>query len=209
MVLLVPVRASVGIKAYDAISDPCDDEAHPFTNYGSEPVLRVGWENADWKETLIKFDLSGRPTNFFRIDLAFYCTYLDYPVAIVIEELYFFYEWNESSINWDNGPDFFDSDTISLITIANTEVNLIVLERYGLYDDYSLWIYIDYSEPLIGTDLVIASRESTFMSPKIIFSYWVDDSPRIIAVTVVISALCIGSFLGYFIYKKRRKLKKS
>lgn len=91
----------------------------------------------------------------------------------------------------------------------NTEVNLIALERYGLYDDYSLWIYIDYTEPLIGTDLVIASRESTLMSPKIIFSYWVDDSPRIIAVTVVISALCIGSFLGYFIYKKRRKRKKS
>jgi len=99
--LLIPGRAITGSKVFNTTADAWNDQGSLFTNHGSDPELILGWEAGDWKEILIKFNLSTKPAKYYKVELQFYCTfvkegyqYLDFE----FRELWDF-EWDENNID--------------------------------------------------------------------------------------------------------------
>lgn len=198
--LFTPVRALTKTKEIYATADAWVDSASPSTNHGTDLELTVGWEPAHWKQTLIRFNVSTRPIRYSRVELQFYCTMVDVlPLDIEIDELIIF-EWNESTVTWDNGPDLFDGWAIAYSTISNTGINKITLDPTFVFDNYSIWIF-----PVDTYSIKIASRENSLMSPRIVFFYEVSDLPIIINVIVIISLVSITGILGYFIYRRIKR----
>ncbi|KKL12887.1 hypothetical protein LCGC14_2531270 [marine sediment metagenome] len=162
---LIPTRAITETKKFIAIADAWIDGESPSTNYGNDPELKVGWANAEWKQALIRFDLSSKPANYYKAEIQFYCTLEDiFQLTIEVEELVGGYEWNENTVTWNSRPDLFDGWSITFITVSNNGFYKIDITDKFLFEDYDIWI-----TPTETESILIASREDSPRSPRIVF----------------------------------------
>ncbi len=202
---LIPTRAITETKKFIAIADAWIDGESPSTNYGNDPELKVGWANAEWKQALIRFDLSSKPANYYKAEIQFYCTLEDiFQLTIEVEELVGGYEWNENTVTWNSRPDLFDGWSITFITVSNNGFYKIDITDKFLFEDYDIWI-----TPTETESILIASREDSPRSPRIVFFIEGSDLPIIIIGIITIILVSIGGVLGYFVYKRRSRGKKS
>lgn len=207
---LSPATARIETKSAIAIADSTIIQNLPTTNYGDYYELDIGWYSGDpntWMETFIKFDLSDKPNDLYKAELKLEFQHVSGPANIELYETSS--NWYENSITWNNAPLYGLYILSQLIT--NEEIYTFDVSTPVEYNNgyWSICLTTFFTESEFHW-LYIASRENGdlfYTPPTIIFYYEVSDLPIILTIVGIVVAVGVSGGLGYFYYKKRKKLR--
>ncbi|MFX0006306.1 MAG: DNRLRE domain-containing protein [Candidatus Hermodarchaeota archaeon] len=211
---IMPVMALEERKTYTPIADSFIDFNEPDLNYGDDPSLRIGYYSYFYRginknyspallDTIIKFDISDPPSNFYKVVLRLDMNYVQ---ALVTADIYgCFSNWVEMTVTWNNAP-LRQASPLTSVLISD-ETDLIIDVTGGLEGVLGYWSIRITTDDL--NSVCFSSRQcwddEPFwdVPPKLIFHYRVSDLPIIIGVSVGIGAVAIG-ILVFVIRRKNR-----
>ena len=108
------------------------NESFPNTNYGAEAIISVGRTGDNFTCSYIALNISDKPSNFIKVQLAVNLCYSgasdqDYELLLVEVNTYFGGIWSETNITWNNKPEFYE-------LITSFKVNTTSQSKTYLFD---------------------------------------------------------------------------